>query len=210
VRFIPHPPKLASPAVSLMPCLLCSDKSLSPQGYILGFDFSFFGTKVVFLNQIGPSSCLSSICIGRSAHRRHPPLLLPPSLQCGFPDSPAIGSEFWVWIYVYAFYVVVFFFFLELVCEDFYCLMPVCFSNEPISNAFSAFLPLASFWMSCSLLARGYLWVSLGFAFATAFSNPTGEVRVIYDPLPTICVYFMHCAFCFGCIVGEPTLYLMF
>jgi hypothetical protein len=80
--------------------------------------------------------------------------------------------------------------FLELVCEDFYCLMPVCFS-EPISNAFNVFLPLASFWMSCSLLAHRYLQVSLGFAFVTAFSSPIGEARVIYDPLSTICVYFL-------------------
>jgi hypothetical protein len=65
--------------------------------------------------------------------------------------------------------------FLELVCEDFYCRMLDCFFDEPISNALSAFLPLASFWMSCSLLARGYLQVSLGFAFVTAFSGPTGE-----------------------------------
>jgi hypothetical protein len=100
--------------------------------------------------------------------------------------------------------------FLELVCEDFYYLMLVCFFDRPISNAFSAFLPLASFWMPCSLLARGYLWVSLGFAFVTAFSSPTGEAWVIYDPLPTICMYFLHCVFCFGCIVGEPTPYLVF
>jgi hypothetical protein len=70
-------------------------------------------------------------------------------------------------------------FLLELVCDDFYCLMLVCFSNGPISNAFSAFLPLASFWMSCSLLARRYLWMSLGFVFVTAFSGPIREARVI-------------------------------
>ena len=101
-------------------------------------------------------------------------------------------------------------FLLELVCEDFYCLMLVCFSNGPISNAFSAFLPLAFFWMSCLLLACGYFRVSLSFAFVTAFSGSTGEARIFYDSLSTICVYFLHCAFCFVCIVGEHTPYLMF
>jgi hypothetical protein len=100
--------------------------------------------------------------------------------------------------------------FLELVCEDVYCLMSVCFFDEPISNAFSVFLPLASFWMSCLLLARGYLWVSLGFVFVTVFNSPIRKVWIIYDSLPTICVYFMHCAFCFWCIVGEHTPYLVF
>jgi hypothetical protein len=52
--------------------------------------------------------------------------------------------------------------------------------------------------------------VSLGFAFVTAFSGPFGEARVIHDPLLTICVYFLHCAFCFGCIVREYTPYLVF
>jgi hypothetical protein len=101
-------------------------------------------------------------------------------------------------------------FFLELVCDVFYCLMPVCFSNGPISNAFSVFLPLASFWMSCSLLVHKYFWVFLGFAFVTAFSGPIGEVRVIYDPLSTICVCFLYCAFRFGCIVGKSNPYLVF
>jgi hypothetical protein len=89
--------------------------------------------------------------------------------------------------------------------------MSVCFSDEPILNAFSAFLPLASFWMSCLLLARRYLWVSLGFVFVTVFNGPIRKARIIYDPLlPTICVYFMHCAFRFWCIVREHTPYLVF
>jgi len=61
----------------------------------------------------------------------------------------------------------------------------------------------------CCLLV-GYFWVSLGFAFVTAFSSPFGEAWVIYDPLLTICVYFLHCAFCFGCIVREYIPYLVF
>jgi hypothetical protein len=101
-------------------------------------------------------------------------------------------------------------FLLELVYEVFYCLMPVCFYNGPISNAFSAFLPLAFFLMSCLLLARGYLRMFLSFAFITDFSILIGETRVIYDSLSTICMYFLYCTFCFVCIVGEPTPYLLF
>jgi hypothetical protein len=65
VRFIPHPPKLTSPAVSWTSCLLYSDKSLSPQGFILGFQFSFFGTQldrplITLLLRLHRPSCSSS------------------------------------------------------------------------------------------------------------------------------------------------------
>jgi hypothetical protein len=59
-------------------------------------------------------------------------------------------------------------------------------------------------------LPVGHLRVSLGFALLIAFCGPVGEAQVIYDPLPTIFVYFLHCNFHFGCIVGEPTPYLVF
>jgi hypothetical protein len=52
--------------------------------------------------------------------------------------------------------------------------------------------------------------VSMSFAFEIAFSGPAGEARVIFDPLPTICVYFVYCNFQFGCIVGDPIPYLVF
>jgi hypothetical protein len=59
------------------------------------------------------------------------------------------------------------------------------------------------------LLVR-YLQVLTSFDLETAFSGPAREARIIFDPLPTICVYFLHCNFRFGRIVGEPTPYLVF
>jgi hypothetical protein len=51
--------------------------------------------------------------------------------------------------------------------------------------------------------------VSIGFAYLTTFSNPFREARVIYNLLPTICMYFLYCNFHFECIV-EEILYLFF
>jgi hypothetical protein len=55
-------------------------------------------------------------------------------------------------------------------------------------------------------LLMGYLWVSMGFEYLTTFSGTFREARVIFDPLPTICVSFLHCNFCFGCFVREAHL----
>jgi hypothetical protein len=52
------------------------------------------------------------------------------------------------------------------------------------------------------LLGR-YHWVSMSFALETAFSGPTREAWIIFDPLPTICMYFLHCNFIWVCCWGS-------
>jgi hypothetical protein len=114
---------------------------------------------------------------------------------------------------------------MPLLCTLFYCLVLLflslfvrfyfakCRVASP-SNPFRLLTVPIFLWHPFGCLDHclpvGHLRVSLGFALLTAFCGPVGEARVIYDPLPTIYVYFLHCNFRFGCIVGEPTPYLVF
>ena len=115
--------------------------------------------------------------------------------------------------------------FMLMLCNLFYCLV-LLFVSLFVRFSFAKcrvaspsisfqFLTVPTFlWhpFGCHVhcLPMGYLRVSLGFALLTAFCSLAGEARVIYDPLPTIFMYFLHNNFRFGCIVGEPTPYLVF
>jgi hypothetical protein len=180
VRFIPYPPKIIASTPSLSLCrLLYTAKSPPPSGYVLGFGFGSFEFLSSSIKSIHQPMRLLIVFIGLPVPRCHLSCLILAATRqlvdfthpCDFVDAFIDVVDFWVCIFIYT----IFFVFLllvvfsGLVCEDSCYRRLVCFSDKSILETIVAFLSPASFWMSCSMLARGLPSGVFGICFFNHF-----------------------------------------